>query len=173
MADSEGYKIALITSMEALTDKLKAVELDIGADDKITVVTNAPNVGEGKRVVVATIGSTVGDIKIDKRSVGGRASEGMLCDNPALGWTGGGAGVAAIIPESDEYKIGDAPPSTRPRGNLPQDEAPKTVGGPVRGPGETSLFAKKLTKEEKKAAAAARKAARAAAKAKMADEAAE
>jgi hypothetical protein len=33
-------------------------------------------------------------------TVGGVTSEGMLCDAPMLGWVGGGAGAAALLPDS-------------------------------------------------------------------------
>jgi predicted protein tyrosine phosphatase len=46
--------------VEDLAGKLKAVSLDVGAGgDPLNVVTNAPNVAEGQRVVVATVGSVV------------------------------------------------------------------------------------------------------------------
>ena len=72
----------------------------------------------GTRVVVATVGSFVTGAagepeKVLKANVGGVNSEGMLCDNPMLGWTGGGAGIAAVVPES--FPLGDTPPSKRPR----------------------------------------------------------
>lgn len=37
----------------------------------------------------------------------------MLADAPMLGWTGGGAGAAALVPEA--YAPGDRPPEKRPR----------------------------------------------------------
>ena len=49
------------------------------------MVTSASNVREGSRVAVAPVGSTVvteegGELKIEKTTVGGTVSEGMLCD---------------------------------------------------------------------------------------------
>ena len=67
----------------------------------------------GTRLVVATVGAIVNEEPVKKASVGGVTSEGMLCDNPMLGWTGGGAGIAAVVPES--FAVGDTPPSKRPR----------------------------------------------------------
>ena len=78
----------------------------------LTVVTNAPNVEVGKRVVVATEGAVVGDITIKPTNVGGKKSEGMLLDSPALGWKGGAAGMAAVVPDS--FECGVEPPSSRP-----------------------------------------------------------
>jgi len=37
----------------------------------------------------------------------------MLADAPMLGWTGGGAGAAALVPAA--YAPGDRPPEKRPR----------------------------------------------------------
>ena len=50
---------------------------------------------------------------LTKKTVGGRPSEGVLCDAPMLGWTGGGAGAAALVPEA--CAPGDRPPEKRPR----------------------------------------------------------
>ena len=66
-------------------DKLTQVEVNVGGEDPLRIVTNAPNAKQGNRVVVATIGATVGDVVVKKASVGGAPSEGMLCDCPMLG----------------------------------------------------------------------------------------
>jgi hypothetical protein len=66
------------------------------------------------RVVIATVGAELkGGEKVKKAAVGGVTSEGMCCDGPMLGWVGGGAGAAALLPET--YNPGDAPPTSRPR----------------------------------------------------------
>lgn len=108
----KGIKVGLVREVEELDEKLKACTIDIGGAD-VSIVTNAANVAEGSRVVVATVGAVIQDIEVKKKSVGGRASEGMLCDGPALGWVGGGAGAAAVVP--DRYAAGDRPPERRPR----------------------------------------------------------
>ncbi len=54
-----------------------------------------------------------GEVVVKKASVGGVVSEGMLCDAPMLGWTGGGAGTAALVPDS--FALGATPPDKRPR----------------------------------------------------------
>lgn len=115
VSSSSGYKVGFITSCEPIAgkDKLRKLVLDIGAAAPITVVTNAPNVAEGVKVVVATIGTEVGEIVIKKTAVGGVVSEGMLAEPKNLGWVGGGAGIACVVPDS--FAPGDAPPSSRPR----------------------------------------------------------
>ena len=115
-----GYQVALVTAGEEVAGKkLKVVTLDGGvAGQQLRVVTSATNVVEGSRVVVATVGSQVPDgagetVTVKKTAVGGVTSEGMLCDGPMLGWTGGGAGAAALLP--DTFPVGSAPPEKRPR----------------------------------------------------------
>lgn len=110
-----GLKVGLITSCEPVAgkDKLKKIVLDIGAAAPITVVTNAPNVADGVRVVVATVGAEVGDLVIKKTSVGGVISEGMLVEPKNLGWVGGAAGMACVVPDS--FAPGATPPESRPR----------------------------------------------------------
>ena len=82
--------------------------MDIGSGgDPLTIVTNASNVRVDSRVVVATVGCELRDgTTVKKAAVGGVSSEGMLCDAPMLGWVGGGAGAAALVPET--FSAGDA-----------------------------------------------------------------
>jgi len=126
--------------------KLKVCSIDVGAEAPVTVVTNATNIAErtiGKLVCVATVGSEVEGVKVTRRAVGGTTSEGMLCDSPMLGWSGGAAGIAVLIPDS--FNPGDSPPSSRPRGDGGGAATAEPVG-PVTG----GLYEKKMTKEEKK-----------------------
>merc|ERR1712070_1266482 len=103
-----GYKIGVVLSAEKVANKDKLLELkvDVGSGEPLPIVTNAGNVKEGSRVVVATVGSVVEEkgeeIEVKKATVGGKPSEGMLCDGPMLGWVGGGAGAAALVPDSLE-----------------------------------------------------------------------
>ena len=117
-------------------------------------------------MVVATVGAELKDgEKVKRAPVGGVMSEGMLCDGPMLGWAGGGAGTAVLLP--DTFKPGDKPPGSRPRldGGSGGDDAPAAPVAKSTGPGVDALFEKKMSKEEKKAALAAKRAARAAKKA--------
>lgn len=52
------------------------------------------------------------EILIKKAPVGGVVSCGMVCSAPMLGWKGGGAKTAALLPAT--YKPGDPPPATKP-----------------------------------------------------------
>ena len=53
------------------------------------------------------------EIEVKEASVGGVKSAGMLCDSTMLGWSGGGAGNAALVPDS--FSPGDNAPEKRPR----------------------------------------------------------
>lgn len=114
-----GIVVAVVQDLDAIEgkDRLKKLKLDIGKDAPIVVVTNAPNVSVGSRLVVATAGARVSvdgnELTVKKTSVGGVMSEGMLCDAPMLGWSGGGAGTAALVPDS--FAAGSRPPESRPR----------------------------------------------------------
>lgn len=114
----QGYVVGLITTIEAIPKSpLRECKVDIGGGKSIKVVTAAKNVREGTRTVVAMVGATVevdGEtLVVKKTSVGGRSSEGMLCDSVMLGWQGGGAGTAVVVP--DELPLGAAPPASKPR----------------------------------------------------------
>mmetsp|Transcript_28060 Transcript_28060/g.86811 ORF Transcript_28060/g.86811 Transcript_28060/m.86811 type:complete len:185 (-) Transcript_28060:44-598(-) len=136
--------------------KLKAATVR-DADRQYKIVTNAKNVLEekvGKKIVVARPGAEVPglDEPVKKANVGGVLSEGMLVDAKML-W-GGSAGTAIFL--DDDYEVGAPPPASKPR--------PKEATSEVAPAGE-GLFAKKLTKEEKKAKAKADREARKARKA--------
>ncbi|KAF0684993.1 Aste57867_23022 [Aphanomyces stellatus] len=117
-----GYKIARVVSVELIPKtKLRAVKVQPDAGDdpstELTIVTNARvDDGESRYIVVATAGSIVTidgeDIEVKKATVGGRKSEGMVCDSPMLGWKGGAAGAAVFLPNT--FTVGDEPPAARP-----------------------------------------------------------
>jgi tRNA-binding EMAP/Myf-like protein len=167
--DVSQYKVGVIVSLQECSKSknnsksLRACQIDIGEDAHVTIVTSATNVREGSRVAVALAGSTVvlegEEITVSRTSIGGTMSDGMICDSKLLGWTGGAAGVAQVIP--DECPLGLPPPKQKPR---PQ-------GTSIEGsepPSDTTvkgLYEKKLSKEEKKKLAEERKKARMAKKA--------
>lgn len=68
-------------------------------------VAPAPQVG-------ATVKDGGEEIQIKKMPVGGVVSCGMVCSMPMLGWKGGNAKSAALLPSS--FKPGDKPPATKP-----------------------------------------------------------
>ncbi|KAJ3412785.1 hypothetical protein HDV05_000252 [Chytridiales sp. JEL 0842] len=100
------YKIGLVLAVEAIPKtKLKQLKVDVtgnGEEGALTIVTNAKNITEaGVKVVVACVGANVvvdgEEIEVKATAVGGRKSQGMLCDSPMLRWKGGGAGTAVTL----------------------------------------------------------------------------
>jgi len=156
---TEGYLVGLVICVNELSDKLKHCVVDVGGAAPINVVTNAPNVAkrtEGKKVIVAPVGVSVGDVNIQKRSVGGVVSEGMLLDSPGMGWSGGAAGNAVLVPDS--HAPGSPAPSTRPRGD---GDGAAEAATPVSSAGADKKAAKEQAKAAAKAAREARKAGKA------------
>jgi hypothetical protein len=98
------------------------------------------------------------ELKVEKTTVGGTMSHGMLCDSKMLGWSGGAAVAAVQVPES--IAIGEAPPASKPGPRVSFYIEEEAAPGPVTEP----LYEKKLTKEEKKKLAVDKRAAKKAAK---------
>ena len=170
--DVSQYKVGVILSLEECGKTrsgkvLRACQVNVGDEgNSVTIVTAAANVRNGSRLAVALTGSTVltdegEELEVKKTPVGGVMSDGMFCDSKMLGWAGGSAGVAQVIP--DDFCIGSSPPAQKPRPKgATTTEMPETA--------EPGLFDKKLTKEEKKKLADERKKARAAKKAEKTEE---
>lgn len=71
-------------------DKLSVTLVDVGLDENLQIVCGAPNVAEGQKVLVATVGTTLcfsnGDsLKIKKSKIRGVESFGMICAEDELG----------------------------------------------------------------------------------------
>jgi len=71
-------------------DKLSLTKVNVGNEDLLQVVCGAPNVAEGQKVLVATIGTTLYDKdeepwKIKKGKIRGEESQGMICAEDELG----------------------------------------------------------------------------------------
>ena len=109
-------KVGRVLASESIKDgKLKQLSVDVGAGAPLQIVTNAPNVHDGSLVVVACVGAEPAGIEgpVKAATVGGVLSAGMLCSPPMLGWAGGGADGAALVPDS--FAPGQRPPDARPR----------------------------------------------------------
>lgn len=178
------YKVGVVLSVEEAGGKkggkaLKICSVNIGGDEggnddgdvsALMIVTSAPNVRDGSRVVVAPVGSIIitddgEEMTVKATSVGGVMSQGMLCDSKMLGWSGGAAGIAVQVPE--DIPIGATPPASKPR---PGGSGAAAAAGaqeevPTAGSAGGGLYERKLTKEEKKKLAAEKRAAKKAAKA--------
>lgn len=100
-------------------DRLRVTTVDAGGAEHIQVVCGAPNVAEGQKVVVATVGTTVypneGEpFKINKSKIRGEVSEGMICAEDEIGLGGSHAGIMVLpedtpvgIPAKEYFKMED------------------------------------------------------------------
>ncbi|MGB0432082.1 MAG: YtpR family tRNA-binding protein, partial [Bacteroidia bacterium] len=71
-------------------DKLKVTKVNIGLEDPVQIVCGAPNVSEGQKVPVATVGAKLTfsdgkELKIKKGKIRGEVSMGMICAEDELG----------------------------------------------------------------------------------------
>jgi phenylalanyl-tRNA synthetase beta chain len=71
-------------------DKLKVTKVDVGTGELLNIVCGAPNVAEGQKVMVATVGTTLmpepnKPFKIKKAKIRGEESFGMICAEDELG----------------------------------------------------------------------------------------
>ena len=85
-------------------DKLYLAIVDIGKA-KLTIVCGAPNVREGQKVPVATIGAVLPNgMKIEKVKVRGTESSGMLCAEDELGL---GKDHTGILILDKNFRVGE------------------------------------------------------------------
>lgn len=105
-----GVVIGQVTSCEPHegADRLNVTTVNIGEDEELQIVCGAPNVAEGQKVVVATVGTTLypnpdEPFKIKKAKIRGVESFGMICAEDELGLGKSHEGIM-VLPE--EAKIG-------------------------------------------------------------------
>jgi phenylalanyl-tRNA synthetase beta chain len=80
-------------------DKLSKCQVDIGQGEPVQIICGAPNVAQGQKVAVATVGAVLpGNFKIKKAKLRGEESNGMICSLTELGME------AKIVPK--EYSEG-------------------------------------------------------------------
>lgn len=88
-------------------DRLSLTTVDVGRPELLSIVCGAPNVAEGQKVLVATVGTTLyddkGNFKIKKQKVRGEVSEGMICAEDELGL---GASHDGILVLPDDAIVG-------------------------------------------------------------------
>jgi len=105
----EGLVIGQVTSCakHPNADKLSVTTVNIGSESDLPIVCGAPNVAEGQKVVIATVGTTLYDgdegFKIKKAKMRGEPSEGMICAEDEIGL---GTGHDGIMVLDDSAKIG-------------------------------------------------------------------
>ena len=84
-------------------DRLSVCRVDVGKEE-VTVVCGAPNVAEGQKVPVATVGTKLPDgLVIKQATIRGVASCGVICSEVELGL---GEDASGIMVLSDEAKVG-------------------------------------------------------------------
>lgn len=71
-------------------DKLSLTKVNIGVEEPVQIVCGAPNVAQGQKVVVATVGTTLfpkggAPFKIKKGKIRGEVSLGMICAEDEIG----------------------------------------------------------------------------------------
>lgn len=70
-------------------DKLSKCLVDIGGEQPVQIICGAPNVAQGQKVAVATVGAVLpGNFKIKRAKLRGEESNGMICSLTELGIEG-------------------------------------------------------------------------------------
>ena len=83
------------------SDHLHVTKLNTGAPELLQVVCGAPNVAAGQKVLLATVGTVLGeDFKIKKSKIRGVESFGMICAEDELGIGESHEGIMVLDPEA-------------------------------------------------------------------------
>ncbi|MGN1211329.1 MAG: phenylalanine--tRNA ligase subunit beta [Candidatus Cryptobacteroides sp.] len=83
------------------SDHLHVTRLNTGAPELLQVVCGAPNVAAGQKVLLATIGTVLGeDFKIKKSKIRGVESFGMICAEDELGIGTSHDGIMVLDPDA-------------------------------------------------------------------------
>jgi len=78
-------------------DKLRVTQVNVGAEELLTIVCGAANVCEGMKAPTAVVGAKLpGDFKIKKAKLRGVPSFGMLCSASELGLAENASGLMAL-----------------------------------------------------------------------------
>ncbi len=83
------------------SDHLHITRLNTGTGELLQVVCGAPNVAAGQKVLLATVGTVLGeDFKIKKSKIRGVESFGMICAEDELGIGESHDGIMVLNPEA-------------------------------------------------------------------------
>ena len=107
-AGLEGVVVGLVLEARKHpnADRLSLTRVDAGGPQPLSVVCGAPNVQAGHKYPFAPVGTVLpGGLKLERRTIRGEVSEGMLCSAKELGLGEDGAGIMEITT--------DAKPGTR------------------------------------------------------------
>ena len=95
----KGVRVGQILSMEAHpdADKLHLLKIDMGEAEPLGIVCGASNMGEGDKIPVATVGTSLPNgLKIKKGKIRGQVSCGMCCSEAELGLAEDAAGLLIL-----------------------------------------------------------------------------
>ncbi|MDR1339460.1 MAG: phenylalanine--tRNA ligase subunit beta [Prevotellaceae bacterium] len=86
-------------------DRLRVTSVDTGGEQALQIVCGAPNVAEGQKVAVATLGTSLyfasgEEVKIKKSKIRGVESFGMICAEDELGLGNSHEGIMVLDPDS-------------------------------------------------------------------------
>ncbi len=83
-------------------DKLSVTTVDVGAEKLLNIVCGAPNVEQGQKVAVATLGTIIysekGNFEIKRSKIRGIESEGMICAEDELNLGHSHEGIMVLDP---------------------------------------------------------------------------
>lgn len=103
----EGLLVGHVTKVwqHPNADRLRLTLVDIGEEEPLQIVCGAPNVAEGQKVIVATVGAKLypseGDpFVIKKGKIRGEVSLGMICAEDEIGLGNGHDGIMVLDPEA-------------------------------------------------------------------------
>jgi phenylalanyl-tRNA synthetase beta chain len=86
-------------------DKLSLTKVDVGTCELLSIVCGAPNVAEGQKVLVATVGTTLysgeDSFQIKKSKIRGEVSEGMICAEDEVGLGTSHDGIMVLAEETE------------------------------------------------------------------------
>ncbi|MDQ6969967.1 MAG: phenylalanine--tRNA ligase subunit beta [Mariprofundus sp.] len=98
-----GVRVGLIVSKVSHpdADKLSLLKVDIGAEQPLDIVCGASNMGEGDKIPVATIGTSLPNgLKIKKGKIRGAVSCGMCCSEAELGLAEDASGLLILAADA-------------------------------------------------------------------------
>ncbi|OUR65333.1 phenylalanine--tRNA ligase subunit beta [Methylophaga sp. 42_25_T18] len=99
----KGVVVGQVLSVDAHpdADKLRLCQVDVAADEPLSIVCGAANVRQGLKIPVAVIGSVLpGNFKIKKAKLRGVESFGMLCSEKELGLAESADGLMELVEDA-------------------------------------------------------------------------
>src|SRR5579863_9546188 len=97
-----GVVTAQITWLERIkgSDHLSATRVTTGRGPELSVVCGAPNIKQGQKVPLATLGTKIGENVIGEKRTMGVVSQGMLCSPRELGISDDHDGIYILPPKT-------------------------------------------------------------------------